>query len=258
MNQRTADRFVELRKHFGYSQEELADAIGVSRQAVSKWERGESSPDTDNLIELARLYHISLDELVNGDAIPEKNIEDVKVEEAKSEGKASEENDFVWEDDGARVEIKDKTILVKNEQGEEKVYERDAVEKKRLKTNRRSAFAGGCFALLASIAYLILGFTLKSGNGWVCAWPLFILIPVVASVVVCVSYKRVAAFCYPALIAAIYCFLGVTYGFWHPHWILFLTIPIFYLVAGFIDRATRSHDYEAIDNAYDKKEGRHR
>ena len=57
MNQKTADRLVELRKNAGYSQEELADTIGVSRQAVSKWERCESSPDTDNLIELARLFH---------------------------------------------------------------------------------------------------------------------------------------------------------------------------------------------------------
>ena len=253
MNQRTADRFVELRKHFGYSQEELADAIGVSRQAVSKWERGESSPDTDNLIELARLYHISLDDLVNGEDMPSKETSEAKIEE-----KAPAENAFVWEDDGSHVEIESSTIRVRNEQGEEKVYDRDAIEKKRLKTNRWSAIVGGCFALLATIAYLTLSFTLKFGNGWVLAWPLFILIPVAGSVVVCVSYKRVAAFCYPALIAAIYCFIGMAYGWWHPHWILFLSIPVFYIVAGLIDHATRAHDFEAIENAYNKKEGRHR
>lgn len=59
-----ANRLAELRKNKGLSQEELADKLGVSRQAVSKWERGEASPDTDNLIELARIYDISLDELV--------------------------------------------------------------------------------------------------------------------------------------------------------------------------------------------------
>ena len=58
-----ADRLVKLRKKYGYSQEELADKLGLSRQAVSKWERAEASPDTDNLICLAKLYGVSLDEL---------------------------------------------------------------------------------------------------------------------------------------------------------------------------------------------------
>ena len=58
------NRLAELRKQHGLSQEELADQLGVSRQAISKWERGEASPDTDNLIELARIYGISLDELL--------------------------------------------------------------------------------------------------------------------------------------------------------------------------------------------------
>ncbi len=61
----TANRLYELRKQHGYSQDELADKLNVSRQAISKWERSESSPDTDNLIALARLYGVSLDELLN-------------------------------------------------------------------------------------------------------------------------------------------------------------------------------------------------
>ena len=66
MNIKTANRLCELRKAHNLSQEELAEKLGVSRQAVSKWERSESSPDTDNLIQLAALYNISLDELLNG------------------------------------------------------------------------------------------------------------------------------------------------------------------------------------------------
>ncbi len=64
MNIEIANRLQKLRKENGYSQEELADKLGISRQAVSKWERAESSPDTDNLIVLAKLYNISLDELL--------------------------------------------------------------------------------------------------------------------------------------------------------------------------------------------------
>lgn len=62
MNIAIADRLLRLRKAHGFSQEELAEKIGISRQSVSKWERAEASPDTDNLIALARLYSVSLDE----------------------------------------------------------------------------------------------------------------------------------------------------------------------------------------------------
>ena len=59
-----AQRLMERRKQAGYTQETLAEKLGVSRQAVSKWERSESSPDTDNLIALAQLYGVSLDDLL--------------------------------------------------------------------------------------------------------------------------------------------------------------------------------------------------
>lgn len=64
MNLEIASRLVALRKENKLSQEALAEKLGISRQAVSKWERAEASPDTDNLIALAKLYHISLDDLL--------------------------------------------------------------------------------------------------------------------------------------------------------------------------------------------------
>ena len=64
MNIEIANRLVNLRKSNYLSQEALAEKLGISRQAVSKWERAEASPDTDNLIQLAKLYHVSLDELL--------------------------------------------------------------------------------------------------------------------------------------------------------------------------------------------------
>lgn len=64
MNVEIAQRLAVRRKQAGLSQEALAEQLGVSRQAVSKWERSESSPDTDNLIALAQLYGVSLDELL--------------------------------------------------------------------------------------------------------------------------------------------------------------------------------------------------
>lgn len=67
MNIDMAKRLADRRKRAGFSQEALALELGVSRQAVSKWERSESSPDTDNLIALAQLYGVSLDDLLYKD-----------------------------------------------------------------------------------------------------------------------------------------------------------------------------------------------
>ena len=70
MNIEIANRLVNLRKSNGLSQEALAEKLGISRQAVSKWERAEASPDTDNLILLAKIYKVSLDELLSSEEDP--------------------------------------------------------------------------------------------------------------------------------------------------------------------------------------------
>ena len=54
-----------LRNHHGYTQEEVAEHLQVSRQAVAKWEKGDSMPDIENCMALAKLYNVTLDNLVN-------------------------------------------------------------------------------------------------------------------------------------------------------------------------------------------------
>ena len=49
------------------TQEELAERMGVSRQTVSKWELDTATPELEKLVELAKLFNVSLDELINGD-----------------------------------------------------------------------------------------------------------------------------------------------------------------------------------------------
>lgn len=73
MNIAFANRLIEFRKNKGLSQEELAEKLGVSRQAVSKWERAESSPEVDNLILLSRIYGIGVDELL-GEQAPQDGM----------------------------------------------------------------------------------------------------------------------------------------------------------------------------------------
>ncbi len=58
------NKLYELRKQKGLSQEELANRLNVSRQTVSKWEIGESTPDMEKLVAIGDLFGVSLDELV--------------------------------------------------------------------------------------------------------------------------------------------------------------------------------------------------
>lgn len=61
-----ADRIQYLRKQKGYSQEELADKIGVSRQAVSKWESEQSTPDLEKIIAMSDLFDVTTDYILKG------------------------------------------------------------------------------------------------------------------------------------------------------------------------------------------------
>lgn len=83
-------RIAQLRLDHGLSQEALANKLGVSRQAVSRWECGETLPDTENLIALADLFEVSLDELVKGpgsehEPVPEPESEPVSEPEKPTE-----------------------------------------------------------------------------------------------------------------------------------------------------------------------------
>lgn len=70
MDGKMGGRLLALRKKHGFTQEQLAEKVFVTRQAVSKWERGESVPDLELLVALAELYGVSLDLLVRGEAEP--------------------------------------------------------------------------------------------------------------------------------------------------------------------------------------------
>ena len=62
-----AEKLVQLRKREGYTQEELADRLEVSRQAISRWEMGTAVPDSSNLLQISKLFKVSADYLLNDD-----------------------------------------------------------------------------------------------------------------------------------------------------------------------------------------------
>ena len=61
-----AERLQEQRKKAGYSQEQVAEQLGLSRQAVSKWESGQGKPEIDNIVKLMELYGVSADYILLG------------------------------------------------------------------------------------------------------------------------------------------------------------------------------------------------
>lgn len=189
MDIKIADRLQALRKSHSLSQDALAEKLGISRQAISKWERGESSPDTDNLIALANLYQITLDELINGEKMPEIVLQN---------------------EDNVKEETEEKTGIYA-EKG-----------KKMLKFP---------FPFLVIIAYLVLGFLC---NLWHPGWLIFLTIP---------AYYQYAGACFTKnkkgfllalpvveLAVILYLLSGFLFGLWHPMWIIFLALPIYYWV----------------------------
>ena len=76
-----ADKIIMLRKKAGWSQEELAAQLGVSRQSVSKWEGAQSVPDIDRILQMSRLFGISTDYLLKDElGEPEYPVPEVQTE----------------------------------------------------------------------------------------------------------------------------------------------------------------------------------
>lgn len=74
-----ADRIQHLRKTIGMSQEELANLIGVSRQAVSKWESEQSTPDIEKIIIMSNLFEVTTDYILKGiEPVSPKNKKTLK------------------------------------------------------------------------------------------------------------------------------------------------------------------------------------
>ena len=72
------ERIKAYRKEKGLSQEQLAEALNVSRQAITKWESGKGLPDIENLIVLSRTFGVSLDEMVGEEASFQEKVSDRK------------------------------------------------------------------------------------------------------------------------------------------------------------------------------------
>ncbi len=271
----TANRLYELRKKHGLSQEELAEKLGVSRQAVSKWERSEASPDTDNLISLAKIYGLSLDELIYGKEENKEKSSDEDRKDESAEGSETKNGEelftdideegnkvkigpkgiFVESNDGDKVKIDLNGIFVKSNDGDKVKIDLGGIKIKNTddddsdeddeedwdedwedeKSKKSSFWHKLPYAIICTIAYLIFG-SLNICGGWALSWIIFITIPLYYSLVDAIYKKRVSKFAYPVFTAFAYLFSGLYFKIWHPSWIIFITIPLYYYIAHAIDK----------------------
>ena len=233
------NRLAELRKEHGYSQEELADKLGVSRQAISKWERGEASPDTDNLIELSRIYGVSLDELLGleGSSQKEKAKKgskiNVTINANLNHEKNEDEDEDDEDDDDSTIRITKDGVLISDSEDTVHINKSGVhINEEHVARDRKKEKIVGFVSLLTTfgvvIAYILLGTLLGL---WGQAWVLFLLIPIAPSLAESIVSKNAYHFAYPVFIVFLYLLLCVwilNFSLWHPLWVMFLTIPIYY------------------------------
>ena len=190
MNIKLADRLVELRKEHKLSQEALAEKLGLSRQSISKWERAEASPDTDNLIALAEVYGITLDELLGNN----------EPKERKQETQPQSENK-----DSSVKQIKGKQNLKKAPL---------------LFLGAIAVYVGGgiilgvfWWSLMWILFPLVLGYTFSALS--MCFEDRKLL---------SIIFSTIAAI---FLAVSLYIVLGIAFGLWGLAWIIFLAIPAY-------------------------------
>lgn len=242
-----AQRLVDRRKAAGLSQEALAAQLGVSRQAVSKWERSESSPDTDNLIALAALYGVSLDELLYGEAVDDADCSEDSDAGAEASDEAEEDEDsadntsrsdkplvdislahgihVIDPDKGEEVHVGWNGIHVTNDRkGEEVHVGPGGVHVDTLEDDGHSVHtnADGTVTIDGEtfsnwkeahdkLDHHGKHFHTKLGRAW-------------------------NKFPFPTLVALAYLALGIVYGTWGMGLFLVFLIPIYYAIGDFIDR----------------------
>lgn len=255
-----AQRLVDRRKAAGLSQEALAAQLGVSRQAVSKWERSESSPDTDNLIALAALYDVSLDELLYGEAA--RDADDSadsdpgadNSDEADETEASAERTDFgnkplvdislargihvIDPNKGEEVHVGWNGIHVANERKGEEVHvgpggiHVDTLEDDghSVHTNADGTITidGETFSSWKEahdkLDHHGKHFRTKLGRAW-------------------------SKFPFPALVALAYLVLGIICGTWAMGLFLVFLIPVYFAMGDFIDRRHLSKLVDAIYSA---------
>lgn len=204
-----------LRKEKGMTQAELAQLLGVTNKAVSKWETGEAMPETSLLLPLSRILGVSVDELLAG--------------------RRNDQDDDTPKEATLKDEYNDKELM--EQYIRRHMFARGKDDEKTL-LEKISALVCTCVFSIGFLTYLIIG---AVGNLWT---PYWIIIPICAlsSGIIGILFdifdkaKRnqkiqrgenpyIGAICGIVMISCIiaYLVLGVFFSLWQPFWILIVT-----------------------------------
>lgn len=91
-----SDKLIELRKNQGWSQEDFAEKLDVSRQAISRWENGTALPDAQNILRIVKLFNISADYLLNDDYEGEMDIPSVETDPEETKPLVPKKKRLYW------------------------------------------------------------------------------------------------------------------------------------------------------------------
>lgn len=276
MNVEIAQRLAELRRERGFSQEGLAEQLGLSRQAVSKWERAESAPDMGNLIALADLYGVTLDELLR--VSPEVE-EDVRYEsqdraesaESQAAEAAEEAREAAERAEAAAVAV---TAAAAEGEGAQKVVVEVNAPAPGVGAGvgargvgaamGAGSMAGGVPGVAGAPAAPPYPQAASHGGpsvpggmpggampGYgapqapvppVGAAPFGGSAPIPPAAAVPIAPPAppqpkdpLRSFPYPLLCAVLFLLAGFCFGWWHPGWIIFLTIPFYYWIVSTLE-----------------------
>lgn len=223
--QNLGERLSLLRRENKLSQEALAERLGVSRQAISKWEREECAPDTENLIALSEIYGITLDELLNGNNSETENDKECNA------GKIEEESAGKTESEELPVEA----ISENKKPREKKKAKPKKVKKARLFPKTHKALLKIPVIIIVPLLFVLTG-VLK--GVWNPTWLINLLIPIYYGFAHAFGARSKKSFLLrlPVFFITVSAFLtvGVIWGKWHPAWTVFFIDLVYYWIALFI------------------------
>ena len=245
MNVEIAQRLAELRREKGYSQEELAENLGLSRQAVSKWERAESSPDIGNLVALAKLYEVTLDELLR---VEEDIEDDLKFEtqdravsiEAEAKTAAEQANVAAAQAQAAAAQAQALQVQIEQHAAAaqaQATQQAQAAHAQAAQTLPSVPHAPQATQIPPSVPHASphydAAYQATQSQGYASAPHTS------ASPAPKVERKKTkgpwTSFPYPVLCVIVFLGAGFFVQAWHPAWVVFLTIPLYYWIAAIIE-----------------------